>query len=172
MRRLILILSVLAICFAFGCTKTEYLPSEIIYRDTTIVIHHDTTIVSGPYQVRIQLPGLGWQSTEYWIPESFRIERFNIDYYSGVDSVAFSFSNILEPLPGAGTVELFNLTDNVPVEGSLINIPANSGPTYFQSANLVRSFPHKDISLGFRLRAAKDGELIQMADGVLYIYSH
>jgi len=110
------------------------------------------------------------QGTKYWLSDKIvNIQKFNIDYYADVDSVIYSFYSGGDN--SSGTVELYNFTDSIPIAGSLINVVTNGGDMfYFQSGNVKAAFPHKEITLGLRLKGSVEDGFFNAAQGVLYLY--
>jgi hypothetical protein len=161
-----------------GCKKTVVNPTTtitndttiIIHNDTTIIINNDTTVIQGDNQIRFSLPGDIVYDTMYVLTgEEGNIHKFNIDYYPDVDSVFYTFYSFVKN-GNSGTVELFNLTDNIPIAGSLINVVSNEAGGFYQSGNLTAAFPHKEITLGLRLKGSVQGSYLSAVSGYLYLY--
>ena len=131
---------------------------------------NDTTVIGGDRQVRFSLPGDIVYDTIYRLTgQQLNIDKFNIDYYSDLDSVFYSFYSFVQN-GNRGTVELYNFTDNVPIAGSLINVVSNEAGGFYQSGNLTVAFPHKEINLGLRLKGSVQGSYLNAVYGYLYLY--
>jgi hypothetical protein len=87
-----------------------------------------------------------------------------------VDSVFLSFWAHVHNAGNKGTIELYNITDSVPIAGSLIEVHANNQPMLYQSTNITKNFPRKEITLGLRLKGENDGQLIELIKPCLFLY--
>jgi hypothetical protein len=106
------------------------------------------------------------------ISSSFEsIQKFNIDYYPGVDSVIYTVNAAITGQDNKGYIELYNLTDNKSIDGSLITATDNQTDNYvlYQSGNLLKGLPHKEITIGIRIKGevSKDVRIYQC---YLYLY--
>ena len=129
-----------------------------------------TIIGNGDKQVRFDFPGVA-STGQTWITYGYmNHHKFNMDYYAGVDSVFLSVWAVVPKVGNKGTIELYNITDNTPITGSLIEVSANSTATLYQSANIKNNFPHKEITLGLRLTGVMNGELVEFHKTSLFIY--
>jgi len=163
MQRIFILLMFFVLIIA-GCKKTIENPT------TTTVVNHDTTIVQGDHQIRFQLPSVGSDNNMYGLSDQqVNIQKFNIDYYTGVDSIFYSFYATNND-GSYGTVELYNFTDSLPIAGSLINVATNETIVYFQSGNLKASFPHKEITVGLRVKGSKPAAFFSAIYSILYLY--
>ncbi len=174
----ILFLAVLIVLVAASCKKTVVNPTTtitndttiIIHHDTTIIVHNDTTIIQGDHQIRFSLPENIVYDTDYHLTgEQDNIHNFNIDYYPGADSVFYTFYSFVQN-GNNGTIELYNFTDNTPIAGSLINVVSNEAGGFYQSGNLTTAFPHKEITLGLRIKGMVQGSYLNAVSGYLYLY--
>ena len=160
----ILLLSMSLMLVVAGCKKTVVNPT------TTTVVNNDTTILQGDRQIRFSLAGDIVYDTMYRLTDDqSNIHKFNIDYYAAVDSVFYSFYSSGND-GNSGTVELYNFTDSIPIKGSLINVVSNGAIVYFQSGNLKDAFPHKEITLGLRLKESVQGSVFNAVNVILYLY--
>jgi hypothetical protein len=158
----ILLFSISLVLVIAGCKKTVLNP--------TTIVSTDTTIVQGDRQMRFALPSASSYDTVYWLTDQqVNIQKFNIDYYAGADSIFYSFYSANDA-GSYGTVELFNFTDSIPITGSLINVATNETIVYFQSGNLKTAFPHKEITLGLRIKASRPAAFFNAGYGILYVY--
>lgn len=124
----------------------------------------------GDRQVRFSLPGnIIYDSIYSLTGEQNNIQKFNIDYYEDIDSVIYSFYSEVQE-GNNGTVELYNFTDSVPIAGSLIHVSRNEVIDFYQSGNLKAAFPHKEITLGIRLKGFVQGKFLNAVSGNLYLY--
>lgn len=172
----------LASLFSFvilSCKKTIVNPTTTIVNDTTIVIHTDTTIIinydttiqQGDKQIRFSLPGTSTYDTAYLFTDPLvNVQKFNIDYFPGVDSVFYSINSAVGE-GNSGTIELYNFTDNEPIAGSLINISRTTDEgVFYHSRNIITAFPHKEIILGLRIKSAVPNKSMNAIFGYLYLY--
>jgi hypothetical protein len=133
----------------------------------------DTTIQgnAGDKQIRLVLPGtISFNGAPVITSGQNNLFKFNIDYYPGVDSVIYT---IWSSVSGAGnkcSIELFNITDNIPLPGTLIEAPTNSAPVLYQSPNIKNSFPHKEIEIGLKIKGDISGQTVNAVTGFLYLY--
>lgn len=133
----------------------------------------DTEIIGqdGIKQIRFYLPGdiTLDGSTRITDPQS-HIYKFNIDHYAEIDSVIFSAWTSV-PTPGnKSIIELYNVTDAIPISGSTIEGTTSAEPVLYQSDNLKDGFPRKEITLGLRLTGELSGEAVNATGAYLYIY--
>jgi hypothetical protein len=172
------LLSVILLLIIIGCKKTVVNPTTTITRDTTIIIHHDTTIIvnndttitQGDQQIRFSLPGTQTYDTAYIFSDPLvNIQKFNIDYYPGVDSVFYVINSAAQN-GNTGTIELWNFTDNLPIAGSLINVVSNEAGIFYHSGNIAAAIPHKEITVGIRVKSAVQGSYLNAVFGYLYLY--
>ena len=127
-------------------------------------------VIQGDHQIRFSLPGDIVYDTIYRLTgEQGNIHKFNIDYYTDVDSVFYTFYSSVQN-GNNGTVELYNFTDSIPIAGSLINVVSNEAGAFYQSGNLIASFPHKEITLGLRLKGTVQESYLNAVSGYLYLY--
>jgi hypothetical protein len=108
-------------------------------------------------QIRLKMETteyFGFPSDVYQIVGKGLID-FDIRYYQGVDSVIFTSNLYWSSGPtGAVFVELFNITDNVPIANSeLTTTQTFSNRLYIKSPNIYNKLPTKQIELGFRARS-------------------
>lgn len=173
------LLATLFFFLILSCKKTIVNPTTTIVNDTTIIIHTDTTIIinydttiqQGDKQIRFSLPGTSTYDTAYLFTDSLvNIQKFNIDYFPGVDSVFYSINSAVEN-GNTGTIELYNFTDNQPIAGSLVNVvrTTNEG-VFYHSGNIIAALPHKEIILGLRVKSAFPNKFMNAVFGYLYLY--
>lgn len=148
----ILLLSMTLMLIVAGCKKT--------------VVNE----APGDRQVRFTLPGnIVYDSIYSLTGEQDNIHKFNIDYYDDVDSVIYSFYSSVQE-GNTGTVELYNFADSIPIAGSLMHVSRNEAIDFYQSGNLKAAFPHKEITLGLRLKGFVQGKFLNAVSGILYLY--
>jgi hypothetical protein len=148
----ILLLSISLMLVVAGCKKT-------VVNETP-----------GDRQIRFSIPGnIVYDSVYSLTGEQDNIHKFNIDYYADVDSVIYSFYSSVQE-GNTGTVELYNFTDSIPIAGSLIQVVPNEAVGFYQSGNLKAAFPHKEITLGLRLKGSVPGNYLNAVSGNLYLY--
>lgn len=174
----IFFLSISLLLVIAGCKKTVINPTTTITRDTTIIIHNDTTIIinddttiiQGDQQIRFSLPGTQTYDTAYIFTEpTVNIQKFNVDYYPGVDSIFYVINSSVQN-GNSGTIELFNFTDGIPIAGSLINVVSNQAGAFYHSGNIAGAFPHKEITLGLRVKSFVPDSHLDAVSGYLYLY--
>ena len=153
MQRILLLSSSLMLMLA-SCNKTV----------------NETRALQGDRQIRFSLPGDIVYDTLYRLTDQqSNIEKFNIDYYKDVDSVFYTFYSSVQK-GNNGTVELYNITDSIPIAGSLIKVVSNEAGDFYQSGNLAAAFPHKEITVGLRLKGSVQGSYLNAVSGYLYLY--
>jgi hypothetical protein len=122
-------------------------------------------------QLRFRLPEeIAYSNLEKISMGPSNLYKFNIDYFAHVDSIIYT---VWSSVPNAGnkcSIEIFNITDNVPIAGSLIEVTSNTGSVLYQSANIVDGFPKKEITLGIRIKGNNAGEVVNATGGYLYLY--
>jgi hypothetical protein len=122
-------------------------------------------------QLRFALPGILANSNVAVITQGpSNLYKFNIDNFEGVDSVIYT---IWSRVPDSGNkcyIELFNVTDNIAISGSLIEATSNAAPTLYQSSNLASAFPKKEITIGLRIKGENPEQTTNATFGYLYLY--
>jgi hypothetical protein len=131
-------------------------------------------------QIRIEFESFSNSTTDTaWVfthPLTF-ITNFDKDYYVGVDSLIFNVNIGSTNLNTNCIVELFNLTDNQPISNSLLftndttKFPYSFlGGKWCKSANLLNSFPNKEITVAVRFKSDRYGTLVNINKGMLLLY--
>src|SRR5262245_34273004 len=104
----------------------------IIFVLSQVACTKNYELLQGDRQIRFSLPGDIVYDTEYRLTaELGNIHKFNIDYYTDVDSVFYTFYSSVQN-GNNGTVELYNFTDSIPIAGSLINVVSNEAGASYQ----------------------------------------
>ena len=67
------------------------------------------------------------------------------------------------------TIEMVNITDNIPISGSLIEVTSNSESVLYQSGNVIDGFPKKEITVGLRIKGHNDGQVVNATSGYLFL---
>ena len=129
-----------------------------------------TIIENGDKQIRFDFSPVATTGQTWITYGSLNIYKFNIDYYKGVDSVFLSVWAYVPKAGNKGTIELYNITDSVPIPGSLIEVNASPEPILYQSSNIQKNLPHKEITLGLRLNGEMSGQLVEFNKSSLYLY--
>lgn len=93
--------------------------------------------------------------------------NFNINNYGNCSSVML-VGIIGTDDPGTCYLDLYNLTDSVPIANSVISTTSSSH-VWAESQNIVEEFPDKDINLTLRLRSENDGDFVGFKSASLYI---
>ena len=110
----------------------------------------------------------GTSSSEWVIAEyggGLDLYKFNISNYPGVDSVVFMAFLGTDDSNTTCSVELFNKTDNVPINDSILESnryvggnPANPPYEMKQTGNIYNDLPpNKEITLTFRIKSETEG---------------
>jgi hypothetical protein len=118
-----------------------------------------------------------WSVAQYGI--GLELYNFNIDNYPGVDSVVFVAFLGTYNTNSKCFVELFDKTDNIPINNSILESNRFVGPDagfpipfeMKQTGNIYHGLPHKVINLTFSIRSEIEG--IQAITGFscyLYLY--
>jgi hypothetical protein len=104
-------------------------------------------------------------------PQETNILRFNRDNYQGVDSIIFASKMWSRVANNKCYVELFNVTDNAPIAGTLLETSStNDLDNYLFSMDVKSNFPSKEITLGLRIRSEKEGDMVSVFRANLFIY--
>ena len=106
-------------------------------------------------QIRIAFPsGVNtFETTWYTLEPAFDLFGFNIDNYGGVDSVILSVVTTMNNEEDTCFVQLFNLTDNLPIESSYI-WSNNDESVRIMSGNIFNELPNKEIELTIRIHGS------------------
>src|ERR1700722_4247135 len=160
------------------CTKKT---TEIIYRDTTLNVTKDTTIVldSSNQQTYILflVPGNNTFSTSPVF--AGELPFFDKTRYPGADSIIFYISgfNYNNSGPaGSFSAELYDATDNQVVPGSQVtvsDVAPNAGdvPVVFHaSANVLAALPAKPIELQILVSSSASDNSADAGEAFLLIY--
>lgn len=126
--------------------------------------------------------GNGTTSTAWTLsPHSLSLDlvNFNIGNYTGADSVVFVAFLGTHQSGNKCFVELFNKTDNLSINNSLLisdQLVSSGNPQPYQlrqTGNILKDLPKKEITLSYRIRSEAQGVLVSTAAGTccyLYIY--
>ena len=99
----------------------------------------------------------------------FRLQLFNIDNYPDVDSVLFMATLQSESANTECIVELYNFTDNQPIENGELRTNANVAQVGTK-VNLLAYLPRKEIELGMRVRSSVNGSPVYLSYPQLILY--
>jgi hypothetical protein len=161
------------------CTKKTI---EIIYRDTTVNVTKDTTIVldSSDHQTYISFLTGGINTTSTTPTFAGVLPFFDKTRYPGADSIIFclsgyNYSNNSGPA-GSLIAELYDSTDDQVIAGSQVTISDPAPTTSYQhivfhaSGNVLAALPAKQINLQILVSSsASDNNAVAM-DAFLLIY--
>jgi hypothetical protein len=159
------------------CTKKT---TEIIYRDTTLNVTKDTTIVldSSDHQTYILFLNTGINTTSTTLVPAGELPFFDKSSYQGADSIIFYMSgynyNNAGPA-GSFTVELYDSTDNQVIAGSELTI-SDPAPTIYQNAayhvsgNILAALPAKPINLQILVASSSTSNYLDAGTAFLLIY--
>jgi hypothetical protein len=107
-------------------------------------------------QIRIEIgeSNVPTISTDWYMVEfqTFRLIKFNKLNYYNVDSITFVPSMYTSDPTNTVTVELFNVSDNVPIANTQISSNVNDW-IFKESQNIYQHLPEKEITLGIRLKS-------------------
>ena len=101
--------------------------------------------------------------------QQFTIVKFNKAYYVNIDSIIFLAFLRSSDTNAVCTLELFNVTDNVGIDSSLIQ---SKDTTYklVESKNIFKDLPSKEITLAVKISSSKQGTLVEALQPVVYLY--
>lgn len=119
--------------------------------------------VSHDKQIRIRFGGLDiatdsdeWTKTRY---ETLTLIKFNKNNYPGVDSIIFTPSAYSNAAGINCYVQLYNLTDNVPIENSTVQSDVYDY-IFIDSGNIYNYLPDKEIDLAIRIKSGRKGTIV------------
>jgi len=99
--------------------------------------------------------------------------KFNINnYYYNIDSVVFKASLRSEQQNVRCFVELFNITEGVPIAGSTLTSKIRYQLHSVRSENVKFNLPAKDMVLGVRVRSERNSNYIEARNFLLLLYYH
>lgn len=160
------------------CTKKT---TEIIYRDTTVNVTKDTTIVldSSDHQTYISFLLAGINTTATTPTFAGALPFFDKTRYPGADSILFCLSgyNYNNSGPaGSLTAELYDSTDNQVIAGSQVTI-SDPAPTttyqhtiFYASGNVLAALPAKPINLQILVSSSASDNNAVTTTAFLLIY--
>lgn len=130
------------------------------------------TALSGDRQIRLPILSisLAWPYTS-WSDATVEpmLLKFDKRNYPGADS-AIWVASLSTTTPGAPVrIRLYNVTDSAAIAGSDL-ISYSGQPMLIQSANIFKSFPDHEITLGFQLRSDSIGAYVMCNAAELYLY--
>jgi len=106
-----------------------------------------------------------------------RIDNFNKDYFTGVDSIIFVVNIGSTNLNTYCVADLFNVTDSLSVLGSMVMTNDTTRFKYSiisgkwcQSGNIIDNIPSKEISLAVRFRSDNYGTMVHLNKALLLLY--
>jgi hypothetical protein len=97
--------------------------------------------------------------------------KFSKLNYPGVDSIILVTNAYVGDASNTSIVELYNITDNVPITNSTIttnNLYSATG--FLQTGNLYGALPDKEITVGISLRSGTAGKFAATGDPYLILY--
>lgn len=135
-------------------------------------------------QIRLPFPsGASTRSTSYvisdqQIPQAQYLVKFNKLNYADVGSITFgvTITSLIDPMfPGQSNtafVELFNVTDNVAIANSELQLTANgvTQTAFLETGNLLASLPTKEIELVIRIRTSNSNHVASAASPYIFVY--
>jgi hypothetical protein len=98
--------------------------------------------------------------------------KFSKRNYPNVDSIILVANPYVADVSNSAILELYNITDSVPVNNSIITTSNLHGtsPPFLQSANVYNSLPDKEITLGIRFRSGNQGKFAASGHPYLILY--
>lgn len=129
------------------------------YADTAMFANN----VKPDKQIRIRFGGLDiatdsdeWTKTRY---ETLTLIKFNKNDYPGVDSIIFTPSAYSNASGINCYIQLYNLTDNVPIENSTVQSDVYDY-IFIDSGNIYDYLPDKEIDLAIRIKSERRGTIV------------
>ena len=106
-------------------------------------------------QIRIPFPSgvTTYNTTWDTLETAFALFSFNVANYVGVDSVIFSVVTAMNNGQDTCFVQLFNVTDNLPVQSSFM-WSNNYNSIRLMSGNIFNELPNKEIDLTILIRGS------------------
>lgn len=137
-------------------------------------------------QIRLPFPfGASTRSTTYviadqQIPQAQYLVKFNKLNYADVSSITFgvTITSGIDPMfPGESNtafVELFNVTDNVSIINSELQLAADGATrtAFMETGNLLESLPAKEIELVIRIKSGSSNHIASAASPYIFIYKN
>jgi len=117
-------------------------------------------------QVRLELSAVfdfGTSDTTWYIPyyETYQLVKFNKRNYNydRVKSIIFSPSMHTSDKNVSCIIELYNVTDSVPIAGSRV---VSNDPSwhFYESPDIKDALPDKEITLSIRVKSQKQGTFV------------
>jgi hypothetical protein len=128
-----------------------------------------------PKVIKLEFEGEFTGTSEDWslLNETVTSQfNFNIVSYPTVDSVIFKASLRSERENIRCVVELFNVTDEIPIQGSALFSQIRYQLHSVRSSNILQNFPNKEIGLGVRIRSESSINYVEARHFSLLIYYH
>jgi hypothetical protein len=100
-----------------------------------------------------------------------QLVKFSKNNYPGVDSIILVANPYVDDVTNTSNVELYNITDDVPINNSKI-VSSNlfSGTTFQQTGNVYGQLPDKEITLGIKFSSGTDGKFASSGSCFLILY--
>lgn len=97
--------------------------------------------------------------------------KFSKKNYVGVDSIILVSNAYVGDQANTSIVELYNITDNIPIANSKIITNNLWSPTGFlQTGNLYNELPDKEITVGISLKSGNAGMFAATGSAYLILY--
>jgi hypothetical protein len=119
---------------------------------------------------RLEIPGAGANTFSSTPKFTGALIKFNKSDFA-TDSIVF----VTDPFTGGdgnlSIVELYNVTDGVPIAGSLLstNVPS-SNRVFLFSENIFDNLPNKEITIGVKSKSSVDGQYASNSLIGLYLF--
>jgi len=97
--------------------------------------------------------------------------KFSKKNYPGVDSIIFVANPYVADITNTSIVELFNVTDNVPINnGKITTSRLYDAQAFLQTGNVYNQLPDKEITLGIRFSSGTSGKFAATGSCFLILY--
>jgi len=100
------------------------------------------------------------------------LRDFNILNYSDADSITFSAYLQTSDSSVSCTVNLFNMTDNTPINNTTLTSNSTNVELKTTQVNFLNDLPHTPIKLGIQVRSGQEGTVVYYILPMITIYRH
>ena len=119
---------------------------------------------------RLEIPGAGANTSSSTAILTGSLIKFNKSDFA-TDSIVF----VADPYTGGNgnlsVVELYNITDGVPIGGSVLSTNASPSNRLFMfSENIFDSLPSKEITIGVKTKSSVDGQFASNSLIGMYLF--
>ncbi len=97
--------------------------------------------------------------------------KFSKRNYTNVDSIIFVANPYVADITNTAILDLYNITDNVPISNSRITTNSlSSDRVFLQTGNVYNAIPDKEITLGISLKSGNNGMFAASGSCYLILY--